>query len=47
MIDITEKDLNYSYDQIKKEMANYNKELLNKKELLFLTKLICWKKKSK
>ena len=26
MIDITEKDLNYSYDQVKKEMANYSKD---------------------
>ena len=45
MIDITEKDLNYSYDQVKKEMANYSKDLLNKKEIIVLNKVDLLEKK--
>ena len=44
MIDITEKDLNYSYNQVKKEMSNYNKNLLNKKEIIVLNKIDLLKK---
>ena len=39
MVDITEKDLNYSYNQVKKEMAKYSKDLLKKKEIVVLNKV--------
>ena len=45
MIDITEKDLNFAYDQVKKEMANYSKDLLNKKEIIVLNKVDLLEKK--
>ena len=38
MIDITEKNLEKSYNQIKKELGSYSKELLKKKELIVLNK---------
>ena len=39
MIDITEKNLNKSYMQIKKELGSYSKELLKKKEIIVLNKI--------
>ena len=36
MIDITEENLEKSYNQIKKELGNYSKELLKKKEVIVL-----------
>jgi len=39
MIDITEKNLEKSYNQIRKELGNYSKELLKKKELIVLNKV--------
>ena len=39
MIDITEKNLNKSYIQIKKELGSYSKELLKKKEVIVLNKI--------
>jgi len=45
MIDITEKNLEKSYNQIKNELAKYSKELLKKKELIVLNKIDLLKKK--
>ncbi len=39
LIDITNIDLNESYDQIKKELKNYSSKLLDKKELIVLNKI--------
>ena len=39
MIDITEKNLEKSYDQIKKELGSYSKELLKKKQVIVLNKI--------
>ncbi len=39
MIDITEENLESSYNQIKKELGNYSKELLKKKEVIVLNKV--------
>ena len=39
MIDITDKSLEKSYNQVKNEMAKYSKELLNKKEIIVLNKI--------
>jgi GTP-binding protein len=39
MIDITDKDLNNSYDQVKNEMKKYSKKLLDKKEIIVLNKV--------
>ena len=39
MIDITEKNLEKSYFQIKKELENYSKKLLKKKEVIILNKI--------
>ena len=39
MIDITEENLDKSYYQIKKELGNYSKELLKKKEVVILNKI--------
>ena len=39
MIDITEENLENSYNQIQKELASYSKELLNKKEIIVLNKI--------
>ena len=38
MIDITEEDLENSYNQVRKELGNYNKDLLKKDELIVLNK---------
>jgi|TARA_B110000116_G_C16716508_1_gene527055 GTP-binding protein len=38
LIDITNKDLENTYKQVKKELGNYSKELLNKKEIIVLNK---------
>ena len=38
LIDITEKDLENNYQQVKNELKNYSKELLNKKEIIVLNK---------
>ena len=38
LIDITEDNLENSYQQIKKELKSYSKELLNKKEIIVLNK---------
>tara|TARA_B100001996_G_scaffold369807_1_gene343594 strand:+ start:397 stop:1380 length:984 start_codon:yes stop_codon:yes gene_type:complete len=46
LIDITEKDLNKSYNQVKNEMKNYSKELLNKKEIIVLNKVDLLDKKT-
>jgi GTP-binding protein len=39
MIDITDKSLEKSYNQVKNEMAKYSKKLLNKKEIIVLNKI--------
>jgi GTPase len=39
MIDVTDKDLNYSYNQVKNEMRKYSKNLLEKKEIIVLNKI--------
>ena len=39
MIDITDKNLEKSYNQVKHEMAKYSKELLKKKEIIVLNKI--------
>ncbi len=46
MIDITEENLEKSYKQIKKELENYSKELLKKKEVIVLNKIDLLDKKS-
>ena len=46
MIDITEKSLDKSYIQIKKELGSYSKELLKKKEIVVLNKIDLLDKKS-
>ena len=38
LIDITNEDLENAYQQVKKELKNYNRELLNKKEIIVLNK---------
>ena len=38
MIDITEEDLENSYNQVRKELGNYSKDLLKKDELIVLNK---------
>ena len=38
MIDITTEDLENSYNQVRKELENYNKDLLKKNELIVLNK---------
>ncbi len=38
MIDITTEDLENSYNQVRKELGNYNKDLLKKNELIVLNK---------
>jgi len=45
LIDITEKDLNYSYNQVRNEMKKYSKKLLNKKEIIVLNKTDLLEKK--
>ena len=39
MIDITDKNLEKSYNQVKNEMSKYSKELLKKKEIIVLNKI--------
>ena len=39
MIDITEDDLKKSYSQVRKELKNYNKDLLKKDEIVVLNKI--------
>ena len=39
MIDITDKNLEKSYNQVRKEMGKYSKKLLNKKEIIILNKI--------
>tara|TARA_Y100000590_G_scaffold61193_1_gene65341 strand:- start:7445 stop:8428 length:984 start_codon:yes stop_codon:yes gene_type:complete len=39
MIDISEENLEKSYNQIRKELKSYSKELLNKKEIIVLNKV--------
>ena len=46
MIDITEENLEKSYNQIKKELGSYSKELLNKKEVIVLNKVDLFEKKN-
>ena len=38
LIDITNEDLENTYQQVKNELKNYSKELLNKKEIIVLNK---------
>ena len=38
LIDITEEDLENAYQQVKKELGSYSKELLKKKEIIVLNK---------
>ncbi len=38
LIDITNEDLENSYQQVKNELGNYSKELLKKKEIIVLNK---------
>ena len=45
MIDITDQNLEKSYNQIKKELANYSKELASKKEIIVLNKIDLLEKK--
>ena len=46
LIDITEENLEKSYNQIKKELGNYSKELLKKKEVIVLNKIDLLDKKT-
>jgi len=46
MIDITEENLESSYNQIKKELGNYSNELLKKKEVIVLNKVDLLEKKN-
>jgi len=46
MIDITEENLERSYNQIKKELGSYSKELLKKKEIIVLNKVDLLDKKT-
>ena len=39
LIDITNLDLNVSYEQVKKELRNYSSKLIDKKELVVLNKI--------
>jgi GTP-binding protein len=39
LIDITNLDLNGSYEQVKNELENYSSKLLEKKELVVLNKI--------
>ena len=39
LIDVTEEDLIKSYKQIRKELGEYSKELLRKKEIIVLNKV--------
>ena len=39
LIDITEKDLESTYTQVKNELKSYNKDLLKKKEIIVLNKI--------
>jgi len=39
LIDVTNKDLNKSYNQVKNELKSYSQELLEKKELIVLNKI--------
>ena len=39
MIDITEKNLENSYNQVKNELKNYSKDLLKKREIIVLNKV--------
>ena len=39
LIDITNLDLNDSYEQVKNELENYSSKLLEKKELVVLNKI--------
>ena len=39
LIDITNDDLKKSYNQVKKELQNYSKDLIKKKELIVLNKI--------
>ena len=39
LIDITNLDIKESYDQVKKELANYSSEMLKKKEIIVLNKI--------
>ena len=39
MIDITEEDLNKSYNQVRKELKNYSKDLVKKDEIVVLNKI--------
>ena len=38
LIDITNEDLENTYQQVKNELGNYSKELLKKKEIIVLNK---------
>ena len=38
LIDITNEDLENTYQQVKNELKSYSKELLNKKEIIVLNK---------
>ena len=46
MIDISEENLEKSYNQIKKQLGSYSKELLNKKEVIVLNKVDLLEKKN-
>jgi len=46
MIDITEENLEKSYNQIKEELGSYSKELLKKKEVIVLNKVDLLNKKT-
>ena len=46
MIDITEQNLEKSYNQIKEELGSYSNELLKKKEVIVLNKVDLLDKKT-
>ena len=39
LIDITDEDIENAYQQVKKELGSYSKEILEKKEIIVLNKI--------
>ena len=45
LIDITDENIENTYQQVKKELGSYSKEILEKKEIIVLNKIDLLKKK--